>query len=157
LPEELISLPLGKAEILKNGNDIAILAIGSMVYPAVMASEILEKHGISATVINVRFVKPLDKELLLPIISRIGKVLTVEEHSVSCGFGSAVSEMIVESGLSSEIQIRFLGIPDRFIEHGDRKVLLSNLGLSPEGIAKTAMEMINVHSENILVMQDTKT
>lgn len=154
LPEELVSLPIGKAEILKNGNDIAILAIGSMVYPAVIASEILEKHGISATVVNARFIKPLDKELLLPLISRIGKVLTVEEHSVSCGFGSAVSEMIVESGLSSEIQIRFLGIPDRFIEHGDRKVLLSNLGLSPEGIAKTAMEMVNVHSENILVMQD---
>lgn len=154
LPQELISLPIGKAEILKEGNDIVLLAVGSMVYPAIKASEILENHNIFATVINVRFVKPIDKNLILPIISRIGKVLTIEEHSVSCGFGSAVSEMIVESGLSSEIQVNFLGIPDRFIEHGDRKILLNNLGLSPEGIAKSAIDMFSANNEKTFVMQN---
>ncbi len=154
LPEELVSLPIGKAEILRNGDDIVILAFGSMVYPAIMASEILEKHNIFATVINARFAKPLDKDTILPIASRIGKVLTVEEHSVSCGFGSAVSEMISESGLSSGIQIKFLGIPDQFIEHGDRKVLLDGLGLSPEGITKSAIDMLDANNEKKFVMQD---
>jgi 1-deoxy-D-xylulose-5-phosphate synthase len=141
MPKEIISLPVGKAEVIRDGNDILILAIGSMVYPAVDASEILEKHGISATVVNARFVKPLDKDLLLPLISRIGKVVTVEEHSLAGGFGSAVSEMMVESELFSETLMKHIGIPDQFIEHGDRKVLLRNLGLSSEGIAKTVMEM----------------
>jgi 1-deoxy-D-xylulose-5-phosphate synthase len=148
LPDELVSIPIGKAELLKDGTDVLLLPIGSMVYPAIEASEILEKDGISSAVVNPRFVKPLDIELLLPLIIRIGKVVTVEEHSLACGFGSAISEMINESGVSANI--RHIGIPDHFVEHGDRKILLNRYGLTSQGIVNTVMEMLE-NDEKVLI------
>ena len=87
-------LPIGKAEILRNGDDLLILGYGSMVYPAMQTAEILSEHGIEATVINARFVKPLDTELILPLAQRIGKVVTMEEGCLMGGFGSAVAEAL---------------------------------------------------------------
>lgn len=143
LPTELQTIPIGKAEILRKGDDVLIIAIGSMVYPAFKASEILSNNNISATVINARFVKPLDKDLMLPMIKKIGKVVTVEEHVLSCGFGSAINEMIVKENGMINIQIKNIGIPDVFIQHGSREELLGNLGLTPDGIAKSILDMFN--------------
>lgn len=147
LPDELSSLPIGKGEIIRDGNDVILLAIGSMVYPALESAEILEMNGISAMVVNARFVKPLDKELIQSLIDRIGKIITIEEHAVNGGFGSAVMEMLAESGDLSDIQIKLLGLPDQFIEHGDHKMLLKKYNLSPEGIAKSAMQMLHYDEE----------
>ena len=91
------SLPIGKGEILRNGGDLLILAIGNRVQPALEAAEILVDSGISTTVVNARFVKPLDDQLILPLASRIGKVITVEDGVLMGGFGSAVLEMLAES------------------------------------------------------------
>ena len=139
-PDELVPIPIGKAELLKDGIDVLLLPIGSMVYPAIEAAEILERTGISLAIVNPRFVKPLDRELLLPLITRIGKVVTIEEHTLACGFGSAIAEMIDESGVAANI--KHIGIPDHFVEHGDRKTLLSRYGLTSEGIVKSVLEML---------------
>lgn len=143
LPTDLKTLPIGKAEILKEGDDVLIIAIGSMVYPAIKASEILSENKIFATVINARFVKPLDKDLFLSMIKKIGKVVTVEEHVLSCGFGSAINEMIVRENGRINVQIKNIGIPDIFIQHGSRDELLSDLGLTPDDIARSIIEMLN--------------
>ncbi|MCZ0902910.1 1-deoxy-D-xylulose-5-phosphate synthase, partial [Microcoleus sp. HI-ES] len=92
-------LPIGKAEILRNGDDVLILGYGSMVYPAMQTAEMLSEHGIEATVINARFVKPLDTELILPLAQRIGKVVTMEEGCLMGGFGSAVAESLLDNNV----------------------------------------------------------
>jgi 1-deoxy-D-xylulose-5-phosphate synthase len=150
LPEELISLPIGKAELIKDGNDILLLAIGSMVYPTIEAAETLERNGISAAVVNARFVKPLDKDLIQSLAMRIGKVITIEEHAVSCGFGSAVTEMLTELGELNNLRIELLGLPDQFIEHGDRKILLMQYDLTSKGIALHAMQMLDYDKEELI-------
>ncbi len=142
LSQEITSLSVGKAEILREGKDVLILAIGSMVYPALEASEMLEKEGIFVTVVNSRFVKPLDRDLLIPLIRRTGKVVTIEEHSISCGFGSAVSEMMVQEKGTSGVMVEHIGIPDKFIEHGDRNLLLEMCGLTPTGIVESIKKML---------------
>ncbi len=147
LTDELLSLPIGKAELIKDGNDILLLAIGSMVYPAIQSVENLEKEGISTAVVNARFVKPLDRGLIIPLAKRIGKVITIEEHAVSCGFGSAFAEMITEQYEFADIQIKMLGLPDQFVEHGDHKLLLSKYGLTSEGITQSAIQMIQLESQ----------
>jgi 1-deoxy-D-xylulose-5-phosphate synthase len=147
LPDELVSIPIGKAELLKDGTDVLLLPIGSMVYPAINAAEMLERDGISAAVVNARFVKPIDTELILPLITHIGKVITIEEHALACGFGSAVLEMLSESGFSANI--KHIGIPDQFVEYGDRNMLLSKYGLTSEGIVKSVLEMLG-YDEKVL-------
>jgi 1-deoxy-D-xylulose-5-phosphate synthase len=142
LPEEISSIPTGIAETLKTGKDILLIAIGSMVYPAIEAAETLEKEGISAAVVNARFVKPLDRELLIPLIRQIKKVITIEEHSINCGFGSAVSEMLAQERETYGIKIGFTGIPDKFIEHGERNLLLQMCCLTPEGIVQSVHKML---------------
>lgn len=142
LPQEFVSLPIGKAELLRDGKDVLILAIGSMVCPAVEAAEILARDGVSAAVVNARFIKPLDGDLIVLLILQIGKVITVEEHTLSCGFGSAVTEMLTQEKRMSGIQIEHIGIPDKFIDHGDREYLLRMNGLTPEGIARSALQSL---------------
>jgi len=123
-----IALELGKAEILKKGKDIAIIALGSMVLPSLAAAEILEKEGISVTVVNSRFVKPLDIDLLRTLKAKF--IFTVEEGVVQGGFGSAVQEALGE-------HIHRLGLPSQFIPHGKRDLLLDKYGLTPQGIAQS--------------------
>jgi 1-deoxy-D-xylulose-5-phosphate synthase len=139
MDQELKALPIGKGELLRDGNDIAIIAIGNMVRPAIDAAERLKEEGISATVVNARFVKPLDQELILAIAKKAGRVVTVEEHALQGGFGSAVLECFEDNRLSGIKTLR-IGLPDRFIEHGPQAVLRQKYGLDAEGIAARARE-----------------
>jgi len=122
-------LPIGKAEILRNGDDLLILGYGSMVYPAMQTAEILSEHGIEATVINARFVKPLDTELILPLAQRIGKVVTMEEGCLMGGFGSAVAEALLDNNVV--VPVMRLGVPDTLVDHATPEQSFASLGLTP--------------------------
>jgi len=131
----LRSLDMGKGEVLRTGEDIVIIAIGSTVYPSLRAAERLAEVGIQAAVINSRFLKPLDGDLLCDWAKRTGKVLTVEENVIQGGFGSAVLELFQEKGLFS-IPVKRLGIPDTFVEHGPQALLREKYGIDENGIFK---------------------
>jgi len=137
-PFEPISV--GQAELLRIGTDITLIAIGSMVYPALTAAEELRKEGISAQVINARFVKPLDRELILQAAQSTGRVITIEENALSGGFGSAILELFEEKNLWS-IQVHRLGIPDQFIPTGAKDLLKQQLGLDVSGICNAARKL----------------
>ncbi|MEG4851854.1 1-deoxy-D-xylulose-5-phosphate synthase [Microcoleus sp. B5-D4] len=122
-------LPIGKAEILRNGDDVLILGYGSMVYPAMQTAEMLSEHGIEATVINARFVKPLDTELILPLAQRIGKVVTMEEGCLMGGFGSAVAEALLDNNVV--VPVMRLGVPDTLVDHATPEQSFASLGLNP--------------------------
>jgi 1-deoxy-D-xylulose-5-phosphate synthase len=145
IPEENIEMnfspiELGSWEIIREGANIGIIAVGSMVYPAWKASEILEKDGISCRVINARFIKPMDENILADTFRKFDLIITVCENAKSGGFGEGVMEWVSEKGFGGKL-IKDLGIPDRFIEHGPRETLLHNIGLDAEGIASTALEL----------------
>ncbi|MCU0544787.1 MAG: 1-deoxy-D-xylulose-5-phosphate synthase [Oscillatoriaceae cyanobacterium Prado104] len=126
-------LPIGKGEILRNGDDLLILGYGSMVYPAMQTAEILSEHGIEATVINARFVKPLDTELILPLAERIGKVVTMEEGCLMGGFGSAVAESLLDNNVL--VPVMRLGVPDTLVDHASPEQSFATLGLTPSQMA----------------------
>src|SRR4030043_928835 len=134
-------LDIGKGEVLREGGDIFILAIGSTVYPSLRAAERLADMGIQATVINSRFLKPLDGNLLCDWAKKTGKVITVEENVLQGGFGSAVLELFQERGLFS-IPLKRLGIPDIFVEHGPQALLREKYGIDENGIFKEVKEMV---------------
>jgi len=133
-------LPLGVGETLREGDDLAIIAYGHEVYPAVAAANYLAEEGIEATVINARFAKPLDESLLLAAARRCGRVVTVEDGIRAGGFGSGVAEMLQDRGCA--VPVLRLGLPDRFIEHGDRNLLLEKYGLDADGIFKSVMAFV---------------
>ena len=132
-------LDIGKGEILRDGGEIAIVAYGSMVHPALQAAENLAKEKIDTTVVNARFVKPLDAQLLLALAQTKRLIVTVEEAYLAGGFGSAVLEAAADAGLNTG-HVRRLGIPDKFIEHAERGELLADLGLDAAGIVKSCRE-----------------
>ncbi|MCA9395664.1 MAG: 1-deoxy-D-xylulose-5-phosphate synthase [Candidatus Omnitrophica bacterium] len=149
---ELSELPrqevrAGKGELLKSGADVLLIAVGSMVGPGLAAAALLEKEGLSTAVINARFVKPLDEELIHTWSSKTRAILTIEEGCLPGGFGSAVIESLVGTDISLE-RVKCLGLPDRFIEGGNRELLLDLLGLSPEKIAETAKEVLKKSSHS---------
>jgi 1-deoxy-D-xylulose-5-phosphate synthase len=127
-------VPLGKAEVLREGEDVTICAVGSMVTPCLEAADSLQKKGVKAGVLNARFVKPVDGVAFREAARRTGRVVTVEEGSLAGGFGSAVLETLEEGGVTAAV--KRLGIPDEFIEHGSRSALLDQLGLTGETIAE---------------------
>jgi 1-deoxy-D-xylulose-5-phosphate synthase len=133
-------IDIGKGEVLREGQDILIIAIGSTVYPSLRAAERLVGEGIRAAVINSRFLKPLDGTLLCDWAKRTGKVLTVEENALQGGFGSAVLELFQERGLIS-VQVKRLGIPDIFLEHGPQALLREKYGIDENGIIKGVKKM----------------
>ena len=143
LDEEIRELPIGKAEVLLRGGDLAIVAIGSTVRAAMEAALRLKKAGISVTVVNARFVKPLDHELLCSLASEIQKVITVEENALQGWFGSAVLELFEEKGITG-VQIRRLGIADTFVEHGPQEFLRGKYGIDEEGIYQAAGSLLKV-------------
>lgn len=143
----LISLEIGKGEILREGDDALILAIGVTVYPALRAAERLGEQNISTAVINCRFLKPLDRSLICDWAKRTGRVLTVEENVLQGGFGSAVLELLQEEGLYS-IQIKRLGIPDLFVEHGPQSLLREKYGIDENGIYRGVVEMLKMELSN---------
>jgi 1-deoxy-D-xylulose-5-phosphate synthase len=138
-PEEL---KIGRAEVCREGKDILIVAIGQSVIPSIEAAEILQKRGINACVINARFVKPLDLDLISEYSTKTGHVLTVEENTVEGGFGSAVVEGLIRKGIT-DVKIKMLGLPDKFIEHGTQSELRREFGLDAEGIAKSAIDLLD--------------
>ena len=134
-------IPFGKAELLKDGKDITVIAIGNTVYQALKVAEELEKEDISLAVINARFVKPLDENLILDFAKKTGKIITVEENTLIGGFGSAVCEFLADKNVS--VKIKRIGLPDKFIEHGDLKTLKKNYGLTSECIKQVVLELIS--------------
>lgn len=135
-----LTLPFGKWEILKKGKDIAIVAVGSMVKEALDAHELLLKKGIDSMIVNGRFIKPLDTEMLKRLAKSYDKIITVEENTLSGGFGSAIMEYFSHAG--SPVRVYCIGIPDNFIEHGSRDILLDIIGLNAKGIAKKVTSFI---------------
>lgn len=140
LDETLKALEIGKAEILREGADIAVFAIGYAVRPALDAARRLSEEGIDAAVVNGRFVKPLDEELLVRLASATGKVLTVEENVLAGGFGSAVLEMLEMKGLSG-IEVKRLGIRDEFVEHATQAEMRRKYGIDADGIVEAARKL----------------
>jgi len=141
-------MEIGKAELLRDAaGDAAIIAYGSMVYPAMEAAENLEKDGIEATVVNARFVKPLDAELILALAQTKRVIVTVEEAYLAGGFGSAVMELLEENNLLDKVKVVRMGVPDRIITHGDPKLLLAKYGLDADGIYQKVKETIEILEE----------
>jgi 1-deoxy-D-xylulose-5-phosphate synthase len=140
--EALEEIPIGKSEVIVEGSDVLILAIGNTVEPAIAASQLLSEANIKPCVINARFVKPLDIDTILPKAREIKYVLTVEENAVAGGFGSAVLEELTKAGVKG-MKFSMLGISDNFIEHATQAALRKSLGLDAEGIAKKALALID--------------
>ncbi|AFW96076.1 MULTISPECIES: 1-deoxy-D-xylulose-5-phosphate synthase [Nostocales] len=132
------SLEIGKGEILRQGDDVLIVGYGTMVYPAMQAAEILSEHGIEATVINARFVKPLDTELILPLAKHIGRVVTLEEGCLMGGFGSAVAEALLDADIV--VPVKRIGVPDILVDHATPDQSFAELGLSSPQIAETVLQ-----------------
>src|SRR5438132_303740 len=137
-------LEIGKAELLRDGGEIAIVAYGSMAHPSLKAAENLAKDGIETTVVNARFVKPLDSGLLLALARTKRLIVTVEEAYLAGGFGSAVVELLEENGLQVKVRVVRMGVPDRIVTHGDPKLLLAKYGLDADGIYTRVKESFEV-------------
>ncbi len=138
----LHSLPIGRAEVLREGREVCFWAIGSMVASALAAAELLAKQGIAAGVVNMRFAKPLDKELLLEHAQRYGKLVTLEEGVLQGGVGSAVLETLNEAHLLDSCKVVNLGIGDQFVLHGDKELLFRDLGLDVESIVHRTVALV---------------
>jgi 1-deoxy-D-xylulose-5-phosphate synthase len=134
--EGLRQLPIGKAEILRHGKDLALVAYGSEVYPALEAAKLLAAAGIEAEVINARFAKPLDTELLLELAKRHTKILTLEEGALAGGFGSGVLEFYEAQGILPQLETHSVGLPDEFIEHGSQAYMRNLYQLDAAGIVQ---------------------
>jgi 1-deoxy-D-xylulose-5-phosphate synthase len=137
---ELCELTIGKAETLRHGEDVAILAIGVTVAPALEAAEMLAKDGIEATVVNARFAKPLDAELIVDLARHTKRLVTVEENSLHGGFGSNVAKLLQESEIN-DVTLKCLGIPDEFVEQGSQASLRAKYGLDASGIARSVRSL----------------
>jgi 1-deoxy-D-xylulose-5-phosphate synthase len=133
-------LPIGKAELLRQGDDLLLLAYGSMVYPTLQAAEILREHGIAATVVNARFAKPLDTELIVPLARQLGRVVTIEEGCLPGGFGSAVLEALQEHEVL--VPVTRIGVPDILVEHATPEQSKAELGLTSAQIAEQILAKV---------------
>ncbi len=128
------ALPIGKGEILRQGDDVLMVGYGSMVYPTMQVAQILSEHGIEATVINARFAKPLDTELILPLAKQIGRVVTLEEGCLMGGFGSAIAESLLDNNVV--VPVMRIGVPDVLVDHATPDQSMAELGLTPPQIAE---------------------
>jgi 1-deoxy-D-xylulose-5-phosphate synthase len=137
----LHSLPVGKGEVMREGEAGVIFAIGNEVWPSVQAAEILAKEGIEVAVVNARFIKPLDDELLVRFCRPSARVITVEEGSLAGGFGSAVMERVQELGIR-DVEFHRIGIPDEYVHHGAQDVLRAQYDLDANGIAKRVRDFL---------------
>jgi 1-deoxy-D-xylulose-5-phosphate synthase len=143
LDQTLKPLPVGKAEVLRAGSDGVIFALGSMVNPALEAVAMLEEqHGLRLTLVNARFVKPLDTALIRELAGKDGTLITIEENALQGGFGTAVLELLEEHGLSG-IRVLRLGYPDSYIPQGEQHELRTMLGLDPAGISASIRSFLS--------------
>ena len=136
-----VTFDIGEGEILKTGEDIAFIAIGNCVHSAFSTAKRLERQGISVMVVNARFIKPLDRNLLISIAARIKRIITVEENTLTGGFGSAVLEFLNDMEIP-HIKVRRLGLPDEFIAQGQQDELRKKYGLDEEGIYQAALSIL---------------
>jgi 1-deoxy-D-xylulose-5-phosphate synthase len=141
LDADLRPLEIGKAEVLREGNDVLIVGIGHTVIPALRAAGDLAALGIHAAVVNARFVKPLDKDLLRDLLTRTPCLMTVEDHVLAGGFSSAVLEFMADEGIG-DVRIKRLGVPDRFITHGTQDELRKICGFDKDTITQTALQLV---------------
>lgn len=132
---------VGKSDIIKEGSDVSIIATGIMVSKAVGAAKLLDKKGVSASVINISTIKPIDKEIIIKESEKTGLIITAEDHSIIGGIGSAVSDVIAENGLNTKVVK--IGINDTFAESGSAEDLLKKYGLDPDSIADRVMREID--------------
>ncbi len=135
------ALEVGRAEVMREGEDAAIIAVGTMAHRALAAAEALADEGIQAAVVNARFIKPLDEELIRELAERTGRLVTVEEGVLAGGFGAAVVELLADAGLC-ETRVTRLGIGDEFVPAGDREILLGEWSLTAEGIADAVRGLV---------------
>ncbi|MEK7249221.1 MAG: 1-deoxy-D-xylulose-5-phosphate synthase [Bacteroidota bacterium] len=135
-------IPIGKGEIVRSGHHVAILAIGLLVQNALKAADILEKQGITTEVVNMRFVKPLDTELVADVARRFDHIVTVEDNSAVGGFGSAVAECLAAKAITN-VQLKIHGIPDHFVDHGTPDELHRDVKLDANGIAGVVIEFLH--------------
>ncbi|MEJ6950114.1 1-deoxy-D-xylulose-5-phosphate synthase [Natronospora cellulosivora (SeqCode)] len=142
----LKNLALGKAEQLRDGKDLLIIAVGSTVYPSLEAANLLSKQGIEATVIDIRFIKPLDKELILEKVNEISNIIVVEEQALMGGLGSAVLELLSDNCIN-DLNFKRIGIPDVFVEHGSQSKMRSIYNLDSSGIFQEALELMSRKAE----------
>jgi len=142
LSDTLSEIPIGKGELLREGNDILLLPVGNRVYPALEAAMGLEKVGIDAAVINPRFVKPLDSDLIIDWAQKTGRVVTVEDNASLGGFGSGVLELLASNNLS-HIRVNVLGYADKFMEHGTQEILWRKGYIDGPAIINAAMELMD--------------
>ena len=145
LDKDIKTIEIGRAEIIKDGNDAVILTIGNTVYPSIEASTILSGKGIDAAVVNMRFVKPIDRAMIKDFCKKTGFIFTVEENVLQGGFGSAVLEVLEEEGLNN-IKVKRIGLPDKFIEHGSQSIIREKYHLTPSAIASAISEFLLKHS-----------
>ena len=141
LDREMTTVEIGKAELLRQGNDVVIAAIGQTALPALKAAEDLAPLGIQAAVVNARFVKPLDRELFRDLLGRAPRLITVEDHVIAGGFGSALIEFLADEGLTG-VEVKRLGVPDRFIPHGTQDELRKLCGFDKDAIAQAVLQMV---------------
>jgi 1-deoxy-D-xylulose-5-phosphate synthase len=140
LDPEIKGFQIGESELLRDGDRVLIVALGTLAHAALEAAEELGADGLSAAVVNARFAKPLDTARIVPLAKRCGAVLTVEEHSACGGFGAAVMEALSQAGVV--VPVRSLAVPDRFIEHGNPTKQLAEIGLDTAGIAAAARQLV---------------
>jgi 1-deoxy-D-xylulose-5-phosphate synthase len=133
-------IELGKSEVLRAGRDGAIFCFGTLLGDCLQAADLLAAEGLDVGVVNARFAKPIDREIVERLLRECSFVVTVEEGCLMGGFGSAVLEAASELGLDTS-RIKRLGLPDRFIEHAERSELLADLGLDANGIASACREL----------------
>jgi 1-deoxy-D-xylulose-5-phosphate synthase len=145
LDNALSLLPIGRGEVLRHGDDGALLAVGAMVRPALAAAESLAEEGIQLSVVNARFVKPLDRDLILDLARRTGIIITVEENALDGGFGSAVLELLEEEGVTG-VTVKRIGYPDRYVEQGEQSELRAMYGLDAEGITRSVRDFLREFS-----------
>jgi len=138
------ALPLGQGEVVRQGGDAAIIALGSRVYPAWEAAKELEVEGVDVTVFNSRFVRPLPEGQLLELARRHKQLLIVEENMVAGGFGSAVLEFFAREGVLEGLRVKLLGLPDVFVEHGPQRLLRARLGLDKDGIKAALRDLLGM-------------
>jgi 1-deoxy-D-xylulose-5-phosphate synthase len=140
LDAECKTIPIGESELLRDGDQVAVLALGTLAHVALEAAHALHAEGISAAVVNARFAKPLDTKRIVALARRCRAVVTIEEAAAAGGFGSAVLEALAEAGVA--VPVHCLAIPDRIIEHGDSVAIRAALGLDAEGIARAARGLV---------------
>jgi 1-deoxy-D-xylulose-5-phosphate synthase len=143
------ALEIGKGEILRNGDDVLLVGYGTMVNTAMQTAEILSEHGIEATVINARFVKPLDTELILPLAEKIGKVVTLEEGCLIGGFGSAVAEALLDNDVMAKLK-RF-GVPDILVDHAEPNESIADLGLTSRQISDQILDSFFAEKPSLIM------